>query len=173
MLRRSDVTVETPPSDTIEYCPQIADAVDGDRFSKPHIVVIDDYPDGLECLSQLLAAEGFRVTAARSAEEALLHIHAACPDLIITDHMMPGITGVELCEHLRSHPQTCDIPVVLYTGATLSDRDTQWFDRAFLKPTDLAEFLATIRKLLLLDTAPGRSSTSVAVGTCLLAREGN
>jgi CheY-like chemotaxis protein len=139
-------------SATVEDLTEPANAPDGAEFGTRQILAIDDESDALECLRRFFEIEGFQVATASSADEALLRIHEKPPDLIITDHQMPGMSGMELCKHLRSHPQIFDIPIILYSAMPLSDSDTRMFDQAITKPADLKALVAAARKLLLLDT---------------------
>ena len=70
--------------------------------ARPEVLVVDDEPSVVEVLSDVLSAYGYRVTSAASGEEALEAVGRIVPDLIITDVNMPGMTGVELCAHLKA-----------------------------------------------------------------------
>ena len=71
-------------------------------LSEPaNILVIDDDPALLRLLSRLLEVEGHRVRTANDGNMALQLVLQDCPDVIITDWIMPGINGVELCRRIR------------------------------------------------------------------------
>lgn len=83
-------------------------------MSQPAILIVDDEPNSLFGICQVLADEGFATIPARNGREALekLRIHAV--NLIITDEKMPDLTGMELLlEVKKTHPQ---IPLILITA---------------------------------------------------------
>jgi len=82
---------------------------------KPSVLVIDDNEELLGFISETLTGEFITVTA-RSGEEGLEKINEQLPDLIISDVMMPGIDGFELCRKLKNDIKTSHIPVILLTA---------------------------------------------------------
>ncbi|MHB8628025.1 MAG: response regulator [Aggregatilineales bacterium] len=80
------------------------------------IMVVDDDPGMLALLEIILKRKGFSVVTADGAYRALRLIEREKPDLFILDVMMPGITGLELCQQLRSRPDTAHIPILLLSG---------------------------------------------------------
>jgi PAS domain S-box-containing protein len=83
------------------------------------ILVVEDSPTQSEELRLILEARGFTVETSPDGEQALERLARSAFDLIISDIMMPGISGYELCRRVKSDPATRDVPVVLLT--TLSD----------------------------------------------------
>lgn len=67
----------------------------------PHILVVDDDPDILDALSEILEAEGYRVSRARNGQEALERLKPDAPGLILLDLMMPVMDGWEFARQLR------------------------------------------------------------------------
>ena len=93
------------------------------RRKRPRrVLVADDDPDILKVVAANLEAEGIEVEAVSNGWEAQARALRTSPDLIILDIAMPGRTGLEVMEALRSHPETKDIPVVLLTARS-SDAD--------------------------------------------------
>lgn len=85
---------------------------------KPNLLVVDDTPDNLALMSELLK-EDYKVRVANSGERALkLLASGTLPDLILLDIMMPGMDGYEVLRHLKANPATRDIPVVFLTAKT-------------------------------------------------------
>jgi two-component system response regulator GlrR len=81
---------------------------------KRRILIVDDDPHLLRLLGLRLVNEGFLVTEAKSAEQALAQIGAALPELVITDMKMGGMDGMQLFERLqREHPS---LPVIILTA---------------------------------------------------------
>ena len=68
------------------------------------ILIADDEPDILEILSFNLQNEGYEIITAKNGDDALDKAKQYKPDLIILDVMMPGKTGIEVCNILRSQP---------------------------------------------------------------------
>lgn len=148
MLTQPSGNIAVATSAAVENPTQATNASDATGLPKRQILAIDDERDGLECLCRFFEIAGFQVAAASSADEALVRIREKSPDLIITDEQMPDMTGTELCKCLRSDPQMCEIPVILYSAIPLLDTDTWMFDRTITKPTDLKDLLAVARELL-------------------------
>lgn len=121
----------------------------------PVILCVDDESDMLTLLRLFLSARGLEVITASNAAQALDAIEEHRPDLIVTDCIMPGMNGLELCRELRDRAETRDIPIVLYSGRDLSDTDCSLFDRFVLKPAQLDALARVIRGLLTPSPDPG------------------
>jgi len=80
------------------------------------LLVVDDEPGNLELLEAILTPMGHKIRTARGGREALQAVEDDPPELILLDLMMPGLSGFEVCEMLRSDPRTARIPVVIVTG---------------------------------------------------------
>ena len=86
-------------------------AVTGER-----ILVVDDEADIVALVAYHLAKTGYRVTTAGSGREALDAAHRERPALIVLDLMLPGMSGYEVLEELRSSDSTTDIAVLMLTA---------------------------------------------------------
>jgi len=84
------------------------------------ILVVDDEPEIHTVLGKLLSREGYTLESAYSADEALKSVALDKPHLIILDIMMPKVSGIEVCNKLKSDPATKDILILV-----VSARDTQ------------------------------------------------
>ena len=92
-----------------------------DTVVKPTILVVDDTPDNLALMMELLKDE-YTVKLANNGERALkLTAMTPHPDLILLDIMMPGLDGYEVCQKLKADPLTRDIPVVFLTAKSSVD----------------------------------------------------
>jgi putative two-component system response regulator len=81
------------------------------------VLIVDDQPENLGILSELLRTADYQVKAARSGKAALRYATVTPrPDLILLDVMMPELDGYQVLERLRGDPQTCDIPVIFLTA---------------------------------------------------------
>ncbi|WP_442945042.1 hybrid sensor histidine kinase/response regulator [Nostoc sp.] len=91
-----------------------------DSLSKPiHILLVDDNPNNLKVLSEMIQGYGWKALMATNGESAIEQTEYALPDLILLDVMMPGIDGFETCRRLKANPITENIPVIFMTA--LSD----------------------------------------------------
>ena len=92
--------------------------MDGNLASIPKgdILVVDDKPDNLRLLSDLLKEQGYKVRSVMSGQTALKAAQARSPDLILLDINMPQMDGYEVCQHLKAEPQTQDIPVIFISA---------------------------------------------------------
>jgi CheY-like chemotaxis protein len=84
----------------------------------PLLLLIDDHDDTRVPAGELLAACGFRVELATGGDEGLAKAVALTPDVIVTDLVMPEVSGFEVCERLKRDPATRGIPLVVYTAMT-------------------------------------------------------
>src|SRR5262245_19626504 len=82
----------------------------------PNILVVEDEADVALMLRYNLEAEGFKVNVASTGDEAVEHMRAALPDLILLDWMLPGLSGIELCRRWRAREETARIPIIMITA---------------------------------------------------------
>ncbi|RFC65263.1 PleD family two-component system response regulator [Fulvimarina endophytica] len=80
------------------------------------VLIVDDNPVNVRLLEARLSAEYFDVVTAQSGAEALQICRSEPLDLVVSDVMMPGMDGFELCRTLKSDPATLHLPVVLVTA---------------------------------------------------------
>jgi CheY-like chemotaxis protein/class 3 adenylate cyclase len=117
-----------------------------------HVLVVDDTPQNVKLLADVLRARGYRVSTAASGQEALAAIAADPPGLVLLDVMMPGISGYEVCRHLRGDERTSLLPVVLVTALDAVEERVKGIeagaDDFLTKPVNQAEMLARVRSLL-------------------------
>ncbi|HEY9701339.1 MAG TPA: response regulator, partial [Allocoleopsis sp.] len=81
------------------------------------ILVVDDMPPNLHLLCSILEYEGYATIFTNRGKQALELVKQANPDLILLDLMMPEMNGLEVCENLKSDPNTRDIPVIFLTAS--------------------------------------------------------
>lgn len=89
------------------------------------ILLVDDVPENLELLADVLQENGFETRAASSGEEALEQLQQYEIHLIVSDAMMPKMDGLELCTYVRKNPRTASIPFIIYTGDYLDQEDEE------------------------------------------------
>ena len=97
------------------------------------ILVADDDPDILDGTARLLERAGYVVDRASSGEEALQVVQNHHPDLLLLDHDMPGIDGIEVCRRIKRDPTMVDSLVVI-VSASHTDSDEQASGRAMGRP---------------------------------------
>ncbi len=112
-------------------------------------LIVDDDQNSLRALRLVLEAEAVGVLAADNAEAAVTIAISERPDVVVTDYMMPGIDGLELCRRLKANPVTVDIPVVMLTAAYPLPSAAELSCHALLrKPVSVANLLSTLGALL-------------------------
>lgn len=84
-------------------------------FEKKTILLVDDDPNNLRLLQEILQGD-YKIYAALSAERALRFLEKMSPNLILLDIEMPGISGYDLIQRLKSDYRWLDIPVIFLTG---------------------------------------------------------
>jgi len=88
--------------------------------SKRCLLVVDDDPQVYKIISRLLDPEKYRVEGAEDGPMALKRMRELKPELLILDLMMPGMSGWEVCQAVKSNPKTCETMVLV-----LSAKDAQ------------------------------------------------
>ena len=99
-----------------------------DYAQKKSILVVDDTPDNLSLMAGLLKDQ-YRVKLANSGEKALAAVRGPSPpDLILLDIMMPGMSGYEVCEHLKKDTATRNIPIIFLTAMNATEDEKKGLD---------------------------------------------
>jgi putative two-component system response regulator len=116
------------------------------------ILVADDNDANRELLSDLLSAERYRVVCATNGRQALEQVNSGSIDLVLLDVVMPRPTGFEVCQAMKSKPETRLIPVVLLTSLNSDADRIQGImcgaDDFLSKPVNKHELLARVHSLL-------------------------
>jgi CheY-like chemotaxis protein len=109
------------------------------------ILVVDDEPDLRYILRRVFERAGHEVTDAGNGATAWEAVHRSPPDLVVTDMMMPVMSGADLIRRLRGDPVTAQIPILAVTGdAHLADGA----DAVLTKPWTSQRLLAAVTALM-------------------------
>ncbi|SDE97533.1 two-component system, OmpR family, phosphate regulon response regulator PhoB [Mucilaginibacter pineti] len=115
-----------------------------------HILIIEDDPDILSILEIALQLSGYQVSGIPRTQDIFTTIKTYDPDLILTDYMMPGLNGGQICNLLKSREETRDLPVILmsaYHKMAISLAKFS-YDAYIPKPFDVNKLIGVIEKLL-------------------------
>ncbi len=133
---------------------------------KPQILVVDDEPANLRVLKQILQ-DDYRLSFAKSGEEALRLVNNSKPDLILLDIMMPDMTGLEVCKALKSQLSTQSIPVIFVTALNEESDEAQGLELGAVdyitKPVSAAIVRARVKTHLSLVQADTLKETRLQI----------
>ena len=116
------------------------------------ILIVEDTPSERELMSHYLRESGYTVIDAVSAQEALGKAIEQKPDVIITDVVMPGMSGFELCRSLKKHPVTEKVPIIICTSKN-QEIDRLWgmkqgADAYLTKPFTREQLVRTVKAIV-------------------------
>lgn len=121
-------------------------------MADPKVLIVDDEPDVVALIERTLSSDGFDVVKAYDGIGALDLVSTEKPDLVLLDLMMPMMSGYEVCQQLKSNPQTRDIPVVCLSSAHTPDARAHSLKvgavELITKPFFPQELIAQIRRHL-------------------------
>ena len=80
------------------------------------VLIVDDSPTERFFLTELLTKQGYAVSTAENADEAMIKVKAVVPDLILMDVVMPGLNGFQLTRTLSKDPATQNIQIIMCTS---------------------------------------------------------
>ncbi len=122
-------------------------------MSKKNRILIAEDEDALRTLLKYnLEKEGYDVIEASDGDEALKHLNERLPDILLVDWMMPGVSGIEVCRHVRQKPESRGLPIIMLTArGEESDRIRgldMGADDYLIKPFAITELLARVRAVM-------------------------
>jgi CheY-like chemotaxis protein len=123
------------------------------------ILVVDDEPDAIAFVKEVLEGEGYQVNSAPDGSKGLSKMRARKPDLVILDVQMPEMDGFEVFQEMKKSKDLKAIPVIMLTGikdklgigfsaGDMKDYMGQQPDDYVEKPVDPAKLIATVEKTL-------------------------
>jgi len=116
------------------------------------VLIVDDSQTLRQMLIELLQGNGINVLEAINGVDAQQKIQMNCPDLVITDLIMPKMNGYELCRWIKSDPSYKKVPVLVCTTKS-EEFDRYWgikqgADAYITKPFHASELVRTVKQLL-------------------------
>jgi two-component system, chemotaxis family, response regulator PixH len=115
------------------------------------VLVVEDTPSERELITSYLRSSGYAVICATDAKDALNKATEQKPDVVVTDVVMPGMNGFELCRNLKKNPLTQKMPIVVCTSKN-QELDRLWgmkqgADVYITKPFSQEELIRAIRSV--------------------------
>lgn len=95
---------------------------------KPRIMIVDDAPDVLGLLRQMLEQHGSEVFVLPSGEAALQEAENSIPDLLLLDINLPNMDGYQVCERFKTNPLLKDIPIIFLSGLSSLEAKVKAFE---------------------------------------------
>lgn len=146
---------ENLSSDTVTDNLELVGADKNNYSSTQHyILVVDDNPDLRTYVSDILRRNGYKVQTARNGYEGFTKTQQVAPSLIITDLMMPMVTGLEMIRMIRNEDNVKGTPIILLTAKvdeeTRIESTEHGADAYLAKPFNDRELLAEVKNLLAL-----------------------
>lgn len=123
-------------------------------MNKKIILVVDDEPDILETISEILNLEGYTVFTARNGNECLEKLDDIIPDIILLDIMMPGLTTKEILDQIEQDERLKDTKIIFITAVGMTEAEKEeLLSREKVvdfiqKPFELDELLSKIKAVL-------------------------
>ena len=118
----------------------------------PHILIVEDQPDTAEMLTSYFKTQGYEVTAVGWGKDALAFTEHTVPDLIVLDIRLPDIDGFEVCNRLRAHRRTAQVPIIFLTEKRERADKLQGLSLGAVdyitKPFDIQELRLRVRNVL-------------------------
>lgn len=122
-------------------------------MAKKKIMIVDDEESLIELVRAIMEQEGYEVITAMNGEDAIDKLKTAKPDLILLDMMMPGMSGREVCDKIRSDPKTKNLKIAFLTVAKFSEagkgvlKEMKVLDY-ITKPFDNTDLIKRVKKIV-------------------------
>ena len=119
---------------------------------KPRLLIVEDEDAQAEVLRYNFDREGFDVLVAGDGDEAMLAVEEQQPDLVLLDWMLPGTSGIAVCQRLRSRPETRALPIIMLTARSEESDRIRGLDSGaddyVVKPFSPSELVDRVRAVL-------------------------
>ncbi len=134
---------------------------------KGNIQIVDDTPENLDVLVSILTKNGYEVRPAIDGETALAAVRSDPPDLILLDILMPGMSGFDVCEQLKTDKRARHIPVLFISALHETESKINAFEAGgvdyITKPFQETEVLARVRTHLETKIARDALKTAMSI----------
>lgn len=114
----------------------------------PLVLAVDDSPDMRYLLTEVLSGAGYEVVGVPSAARALSLMLERLPDLVITDLLMPGMSGFSLRSAMLKRPSLAGIPVIILSGYWQRPSETLDASAVLTKPLNIDHLLEVVERLI-------------------------
>lgn len=146
---------------TDKSCIEKSESINDKIFNDIKILIVDDVPEIIEYMNEILISEKFKTFIAKSGTEALKIVKEEDVDLILLDVAMDDIDGLDLCRIIRKNPATKNICIIIVTAvaeATIKKQSEEaGADGFILKPFKMDELITEIKKVLDKKQMPSQS----------------
>lgn len=115
---------------------------------RPYVLVVDDAPEMRSLLRDVLEPRGYDVATAASSGSALRLMASRVPDLVITDLMMPGMSGISLRSHMLRRAELAPVPVIVLSAYWRRPGETLDAVAVLTKPVDLDRLVESVEGAL-------------------------
>jgi CheY-like chemotaxis protein len=113
---------------------------------KPFALVIEDDADNCDAVSEALRMSGMRVLGCRTGRQGVALALQLSPDLVVVDHVLPDVSGAEVCRQLRDQLRTATTPIIAVTASPEALRSERCYADAVLsKPCQMETLIAAAR----------------------------
>lgn len=116
------------------------------------ILIVEDNDKNLKLMRDLLAHHGFNTLEAGNAEDGIVLANETSPDLVVMDIRLPGMSGNEAMQVLKSNDRTSGIPAIAVTASVMEkdkqDIEASGFNAYLEKPFDHKEFIGLVKQLV-------------------------
>ncbi|RKH42474.1 response regulator [Corallococcus sicarius] len=133
-----------------------------------HVLIVDDERDLAELIDFNLRGAGFSTRLAFTGEAALEAAREQSPDVVLLDLMLPDLSGIEVCRHLRANSQLRDVLIVMLTAKSEEADRIRGFevgaDDYVVKPFSVRELVLRLKAILRRSSAPKDSLPPLALG---------
>ena len=166
-MRVSEIERNVQRNDFADLTKDQRDPLSTAPHDAPEVLICEDNAD-MRRLLAFLNGQEFRVRVASNGREGLECMKESVPDLVLTDVMMPEMSGTELCKEIKANPDWAGVPVVLVTSKAEREMKIEGLelgaDDYVTKPFHPRELLARVRSLVKLR----RLQEELAIGNALL-----
>jgi two-component system phosphate regulon response regulator PhoB len=114
------------------------------------ILIIEDDNDILDITTTVLNMSNYEVTGTNGTEDIIALVKTHQPDLVLTDYMLPGLTGGQICKLIKNNKETANIPVVLmsaYQKQAIAVGNFD-YDAYVKKPFNIDHLVSVINKFI-------------------------